>query len=106
MRMCVICGEKESVFNGYCRECDVKRNKQYRRDNLGVVTDENRDILFNTGKPWSREDEMYLCAFFESSSKKELAMALGRSTTSIDNRYGRLKKGGWSKKYKKQYWEE
>lgn len=52
----------------------------------------------NQGEIWSDEDLIYLCSVHEFVERKELAMALGRTETTVSTKLYKLRS-----KHKEQY---
>lgn len=58
------------------------------------------------GTKWSQEDLEYLCRFSEVDSLKNMAMALGRTETSVAEKICRLRENGKFEQYRNLnlYW--
>ncbi|WP_108669527.1 DNA-entry nuclease [Peribacillus acanthi] len=52
------------------------------------------------GLPWSEEDLEYLCKYESIDDRQTIAMALGRTVTTVDTRLHLLKKTGRFEYYK------
>lgn len=54
----------------------------------------------NSGKPWTQEELIYLCKFWEYDSNRDMSFALGRNETSCASKVTHLKKNGAYWRYK------
>ena len=66
----------------------------------------NPEFHENHKKPWSLKDIIYLCGMWDSTRKKDIALALGRTENTCLSRAHDIKKSGDFDKYKKMFKEE
>jgi hypothetical protein len=59
------------------------------------------DFHENHGKPFSKEDLIYLCSAYEGTRKADIAFALGRTQSTIMTKAHSLRKTGRFAYYKK-----
>jgi len=60
----------------------------------------------NTGRPWTEEDLEYLCKYYDVDDLETLAMALGRTSNSVEAKKYELERQGKYEYYKNlnKYW--
>lgn len=58
------------------------------------------DFHPNQGKPFTPEENAYLCYWYEKDSARNICLALGRSETSLSSRIYQMKKKGDFEHYK------
>ncbi len=71
-------------------------------DNLGRLK-YNEAFHFNHGKPFSEEDLIYLCKFWETEDVKSLSLGLGRTEMTLVSKITRLKQDGMYQVYIDKY---
>lgn len=83
------CGEKIKV------EYDANGRMKY-----------HPEFHFNQGTPWTAEDTEYLCKYHTVDDLETIAMALGRTKTTVAEKLTKLKKQGKYEYYRNRnrYW--
>lgn len=61
----------------------------------------NPEFHENYGKPWRTEDLIYMCSMWDGTKKADIAMALGRTISTVLTKKYELKKNGKFDYYKK-----
>ena len=74
-------------------------------DNFGRMQ-YHPDYHPNQGKPYSEEDLIYLCKFWEYDHRQTVAMALGRTEHTLASKVYTLRKAGKFDYYKNKEWKE
>lgn len=90
---------------------NIEKPKTYTRDGIEYTASNKRmryhpDFCENHGQLWSEEDLKYLCGMWSGSRKLDIAMALGRSHSTVLSKAHRLKSRGMFEAYRKMYEEE
>lgn len=80
--------------------------KTHTKDGIEYVTSNTRmrynpEFHENHGKPWSTEDLAYMCSSWDAHKKADIAMAVGRTHTTILTKVHKLRKSGQFEHYKK-----
>ena len=60
----------------------------------------NPEFHENHKKPWCQEDLVYMCSMWEGMKKADIAMALGRTISTVLSKKYELKKSGMFDYYK------
>jgi len=68
-----------------------------KRSDLARVrsVQENRTSAFHSSKLWTSDEVRFLRDAWDEFKREEIAAALGRTTTSIENKYRTEKREGW-----------
>lgn len=77
----------------------IKEGLEYTSSNYRLRF--NPEFHENQGKPFTEEDLIYLCSMYEGMKKCDLAMALGRTHSTILTKAYHLRKNGKFDHYKK-----
>lgn len=83
----------------------LEAGREIEYDHLGRMK-YHPDYHFNHGHPFSEEDIMYLCKFWETVNVKELSLGLGRTEMTLASLITRLKRDDRYDEYIKKYDEE
>lgn len=80
--------------------------KVYFKDGCEYTASNHRmryspEFCENHGKPFTKEELVYLCSMYGSMKKADLAMALGRTHSTIMSKAYALRKNGLFEHYKK-----
>lgn len=81
---------------------DSLKTGEFEYDRFGKIK-YNKHYHFNHRKPFSEDDLMYLCKFWETVSAKELSLALGRTEKTLASKVWIFKKDGRYAEYIKKY---
>lgn len=79
--------------------------KTYVRDGIEYTASNHRmkyhpEYHENHGKPYTLDDLIYMCSMWDSMKKAEIALALGKTHSSVLNKVHDLRKQGMFKYYK------
>lgn len=66
----------------------------------------HEDFHFTHGEPWTEEELEYLCKYYEIDGRDTIAMALGKTPSTVAAKVTQLRKRGLIEHYKQlnEYW--
>lgn len=91
--LCRECKDKEATpgLNGLCSSCLTKlENEEYEGAGIKdpLTINDNSQIRENHGKPWIKEDEIYLCELIEQGKDwEEIGILLMRTAIACEKHY-------------------